>query len=163
MQLIYTTWWIWRQLYFQEGFPGSSAGKESAPSLIPELGSSPGEGIGYPTPVFLGFSGCSDGKESSCHVGYLGLIPELERSHGVGHGNPLQYSCLENPHGQRNLAGYSPWSHKGSDMTGRLSTQHSVLPRNYPHNVGHMTIYLFQMFPFTLLFIVICFGNRKTM
>ena len=53
IQLIYTTWWIWRQIYFQEGFPGSSAGKESAcnaedPSLIPELGSSPGEGIGYP-------------------------------------------------------------------------------------------------------------------
>ena len=132
MQLIYTTWWIWRQLYFQEGFPGSSAGKESAPSLIPELGSSPGEGIGYPTPVFLGFSGCSDGKESSCHVGYLGLIPELERSHGVGHGNPLQYSCLENPHGQRNLAGYSPWGWKELDMTQQLSTAQ--------HNMGEGTL-----------------------
>jgi len=31
---------------------------------------------------------------------------------GGGHGNPLQYSCLENPHGQRNLADYSPWGHK---------------------------------------------------
>ena len=80
MQLIYTTWWIWRQLYFQEGFPGSSAGKESAPSLIPELGSSPGEGIGYPTPVFLGFPGGWDGKESTCNAGDCGLIPELGRS-----------------------------------------------------------------------------------
>ena len=28
---------------------------------------------------------------------------------GEGHGNPLQYSCLENPHGQRSLVGYTPW------------------------------------------------------
>ena len=48
-------------------------------------------------------------------------IPELGQSPGGGHGNPLQYSCLENPHGQRNLAGYSPWGHKESDMTEPLS------------------------------------------
>ena len=36
-------------------------------------------------------------------------IPGLGRSPGGGHGNPLQYSCLENPHRQRSLAGYSPW------------------------------------------------------
>ena len=36
---------------------------------------------------------------------------------GEGHGNPLQYSCLENPHGQRSLAGYSPWGCKESDTT----------------------------------------------
>ena len=34
-----------------------------------------------------------------------------------GHGNPLQCSCLENPHGQRSLTGYSPQSHTESDMT----------------------------------------------
>ena len=51
----------------------------------------------------------SDGKESAYNVGDLGLIPDLGRSSGGGHGNPLQYSCLENPHGQRRLAGYSPW------------------------------------------------------
>ena len=54
-------------------------------------------------------SGGSDGKLSACNVGDLGLIPGLGRSPGGGHGNLLQYSCLENPHGQRNLAGYSPW------------------------------------------------------
>ena len=37
-----------------------------------------------------------------------GLIPGSGRSPGGGHGNPLQYSRLENPHGQRNLVGYSP-------------------------------------------------------
>ena len=41
--------------------------------------------------------GGSDGKESACSVGDLGLIPGLGRSPGGGHSNPLQYSCLENP------------------------------------------------------------------
>ena len=40
----------------------------------------------------------------------LGSIPRLGRSPGGGPGNPLQYSCLENPHGQRSLAGYRLWS-----------------------------------------------------
>ena len=44
----------------------------------------------------LGFPGGSDGKESACIAGDLGLIPDLGRSFGGGHGNPLQYSCLEN-------------------------------------------------------------------
>ena len=47
-----------------------------------------------------------------------GSMPGLGRSPGGSHGNPLQNSCLENPHGQRNLAGYSPWGHKESDTTG---------------------------------------------
>ena len=44
-------------------------------------------------------------------------IPGLGRSPGGGNGNPLQYSCLENPHGQRGLVGYSPWGLKESYMT----------------------------------------------
>ena len=47
----------------------------------------------------------------------VGLTPGLERSPGGGHGNPLQYSCLENPHGQRSLVGYSLWGHKESDTS----------------------------------------------
>ena len=46
--------------------------------------------------TFIGFLGGSDGKESACSVGDVGLIPGLERSPGEGNGNPLQYSCLEN-------------------------------------------------------------------
>ena len=57
------------------------------------------------------------GKESAHHAEDLGLIPRLGRSPGGRHGNPLQYSCLENPHGQRSLAGYSPWGCKESDRT----------------------------------------------
>ena len=45
----------------------------------------------------MGFPGGSDGKESAHNVGDLSLIPGLERSPGEGNGNPLQYSCLENP------------------------------------------------------------------
>ena len=40
-----------------------------------------------------------------------------EDSPGGGNDNLLQYSCLENPHGQRSLVGYSPWGHKESDTT----------------------------------------------
>ena len=43
----------------------------------------------------MDFPGSSAGKESACNAGYLGSIPGLGRSPGGGHGNPLQYSCLE--------------------------------------------------------------------
>ena len=66
----------------------------------------------------MDFPGGSVGKESACNTGDLGLIPGLGRSPGRGHGNPLQYYCLDkNPHGQRRLVGYSPWGHKMSDTT----------------------------------------------
>ena len=45
----------------------------------------------------LGFPGGSEVKASACSVGDSGSIPELGRSPGEGNGNPLQYSCLENP------------------------------------------------------------------
>ena len=44
----------------------------------------------------MGFPGGSDGKESACNVGDLGLIPRLGRSPEEGHGNLLQYFCLKN-------------------------------------------------------------------
>ena len=45
----------------------------------------------------LSFPGGSDRKESACNAGDLGSVPGLARSPGGGNGNPLQYSCLENP------------------------------------------------------------------
>ena len=72
----------------------------------------------------MDFPGSSAGKESACNAGDLGVIPGLVTAAGGGHGNPLQYSCLENPHGQRSLVGYSPWGRKESDTTERLSTAH---------------------------------------
>ena len=48
----------------------------------------------------MSFLGGSDGKESACNAGELGSIAGLGRFPGGGLGNPLQYSCLDNPHGQ---------------------------------------------------------------
>ena len=70
----------------------------------------------------LGFPGGSDCKNLPENVRDLGSIPGLGRSPGGGHGNPPQYSCLENPHGQRSLAGYSPWGCKESNTTEQLGT-----------------------------------------
>ena len=47
--------------------------------------------------ISVGFPGGSAGKESACNAGDPGSIPGLGRSPGEGNGNPLQYSCLENP------------------------------------------------------------------
>ena len=93
-------------IWCYEGFPGSSDGTESAcdagdPSSSPWSGRYPGEGIGYP----LQYSWASLVTQTvknrpamwETWVWSLGW----EDSPGGGHGNPLQYSCLENPHGQR--------------------------------------------------------------
>ena len=70
------------------------------------------------------FSGGAVLKNSLANAGdarNTGLIPELERSPGGGNGNPLQYSCLENPmdkgHRDCSLMVYSPWGHRESDTT----------------------------------------------
>ena len=65
--------------------------------------------------ISLKLPGGSDGKVSAHNAGDLGSIPGLGISPGGGHANPLQYYCLENPHGQRSLAGYSPQCHKELD------------------------------------------------
>ena len=71
----------------------------------------------------LGFLGGSDGKESSFNVGDLGLISGLGRFPGEGNGSPLQYSGLENPHGQGSLAGHSSWGGKESNMIEHSTAQ----------------------------------------
>ena len=60
------------------------------------LGKIPWRRDRLPTPGFLGFPGGLDGKETTCNVGDLGLIPGLGRSPGEGKGYPLKYSGLEN-------------------------------------------------------------------
>ena len=55
---------------------------------------------------------------TSCNARDTGLIPGLGRSPGEGNGNPFLTGEF---HGQRSLAGYSPWGHKGSDMTEQLT------------------------------------------
>ena len=70
----------------------------------------------------MGLPGGSADKESTCNVGDLGSIPGLGRSPGGGHGNLFQNSYLENTHGKRSLAGYSPWDLKELDTSEWLST-----------------------------------------
>ena len=64
----------------------------------------------------LGFPRSSVGKESACKAEELGSIPRLGRSPREGNGNPLQYSCLENPMVRGAWQVPSPWDHK-SDTT----------------------------------------------
>ena len=105
-------------------FPGSSASKESACNA-----GDPGSIARLPTPVFLGFAGGLDGKESGLQCGspafdsWVGKIPWRRA---------LQCSCLENPHGQRNLVGYSPWGHKKSDTAEQLSIAQTASYPFYP-------------------------------
>ena len=77
-------------------------------------------------PLLLSFTGASAGKESTCNAGELSPVPGLGRSPGGGHSNPNQYSCLENPHGERSLAGYSPWDPEELDMSEQISTQQHI-------------------------------------
>ena len=51
----------------------------------------------------------------------LGSIPGLGSSLEEGNGNPLQCFCLENPHGEKSLVGYSPWDCKETDMSEQLT------------------------------------------
>ena len=62
----------------------------------------------YLVEVNMDFPGGSDYKDPTYNEEDLRLIPGFGRSPEGGNGNPLQYSCLENPYGQRSLAGYGP-------------------------------------------------------
>ena len=115
-----SSYWYWNKLitikgyWSTKGFPGSSAGKESAcnagdPGSISRLGRPPKEGIGYP----LQYSWASLVAQMVKNLRFF----RLGRSPGEVYGNPLQYSCLENPNGQRSLAGYSLWDCKELDTT----------------------------------------------
>ena len=66
-------------------------------------------------------------KNPPAIAGDPGFIPRSGKSPGGRHGNPLQYSGMENPHGQRSSGGYSPWGHKESYTTKWLSTQHMLI------------------------------------
>ena len=106
--------WLW-------GFPGSSVGLRTSlqckrPQFDSWVRKFPWGRDKLPIPVFLGFPGGSDGKESACNVGDLGSIPELERSPWRGNGKPTPVFLPGESHGQRSLASYSPWGHRESAL-----------------------------------------------
>ena len=120
------------------GFPGSSAGKESIhlqcrrPQFDSWVRKFPWRRDRLPTPVFLGFPGGSDHKDSTCNAGDLGSIPGLGRSPGGGHGNPLQYSCLENPM-NRGAWWATVYGVTKSQIWLSDSAQHSIGETTYKH------------------------------
>ena len=69
-----------------------------------------------------GFPGGSDGKVSACNVGDLGSIPGSGRCPWIRKWQPTPVFLSGKFHGQRSLAGYSPWGCKQSDTTEQLST-----------------------------------------
>ena len=81
-----------------------------------------------PTVLYLGFPGGSVGKESACSVGDLDLIPGLGRSAGGGHGNPLQYSCLENA---MDRGAWWATVHRVAKSRTRLNDEH------FQHSINH--------------------------
>jgi len=109
------------------GFPDRSAGKESAynagdPGSISELGSSPEERIGYPfqyswaslvDQTIKNLTAMQETWVQSLNWGFFSLEKEMATNSSI---------LAREFHGQRRLVGYSPWGHKESDMTERLST-----------------------------------------
>ena len=105
-------------------FPDSSVGKEYTCTCRRPRFDPPGwedllEKGGLPTPVFLGFPGGSDGKESACNTGELALIPGLGRSPGEWKGYPLRCFGLKNSMDCRVRGG-----RKELDTTEQLSLTH---------------------------------------
>ena len=84
-----------------------------------------------PTSSHHGFPGGSDGKESACNAGDLSLIPQSRRS-GEGNGNPLQYSCLDNPRDRGTWQATVHGVKKEVDMTERPTLS---LPSHYASGV----------------------------
>ena len=75
----------------------------------------------------------------------MGLIPGPGRGSGEGNGNPLQYSCLKNPHGQRSLTGYSSWGHK--------RVEHDLATKQKP-NIFSIVAFSFYLKVFSYIFVV---------
>ena len=74
----------------------------------------------------MGFHSGSDSEESVCHVGDMGSVPGSGRSPGEGNGNPLHYSCLENPM-EEPTEGPSGLESRGSQRVGHNSVTNTFM------------------------------------
>ena len=89
----------------------------------------------------MGFLGSSDGKVSACNLGDLGVIPWSGSSPGVGNGNPLQFSCLENPMDEEPWCATVPGVAKSwteSDTTERLHFDFSLSMQTKCRQLHHL-------------------------
>ena len=104
--------------------------------MDPWVGKSSEEGVGY----LLQYSWASPVAqmvENLLQCGRPGSIPRLRETHGRGHGNPLQFSYLRNPYGERSLASYSPWYPKELNTTDQLSIYMYLYIYIYTHTYTH--------------------------
>ena len=114
----------------------------------------------------------SSGKGSTFQFGRPGFDPWVEKIPWGRAWDPLQYSCLENPHGQRSLVGYSLWDHKELDMTEWLSTAQftstihllQLLLRCIPQVLTQCVFIFmkFKYFPFSLCIYSFILGPFKS-
>ena len=103
----------------------------------------------------------------------MGSTPGSGRSPGGGHGNPLQFSCLENPHKQRSLTGYSPYDLKeldtteaathaynqGADSSKFFLPQHANSCENCPHQLPSSLFYIYETNLYQPICVCTCFFN----
>ena len=95
---------------------------QQAGEILPLLG----ECLRYSELLIAPYPGGADGKESACNAGDPGSIPGLRRSPGGGHGKPTPVLLPGEFHGQRILAGCSPWGHTELDTTEAAKQQHHL-------------------------------------
>ena len=102
--------------------------------------------------VHWGFPGGSDGKESTCNAGDLGLIPGLGRSPGEGNGKPLRDSCLENP---LDRGAWQPTAH-------RAAKSQTQLPKHTLSTHNLLGFYdCFHSSSYNLWISIICIWQKK--
>ena len=78
--------------------------------------------------LYAYFPGGSEDKASACNAGDLGSIPGLGKSPGEGNGNPLQYSCLENPMDRRAWRATVHWVAKSRTQLSKFTYSLCILP-----------------------------------
>ena len=103
--------------------------------------------ISSPTLTYVGFPGCSDGKESACQCRRCGFSPWVGRIPGEGNDNPFQYSCLEF-HGQRSPVSDSPWGCKRIRRDWETKRECAHTPTNVHLNIMVSSPCLYAYFSF---------------
>ena len=98
------------------------------------------------------------GKESACQAGDVGSVPGLGRSLGEGNGNPLQYSCLENPKDRWAWQAMNPWGCKrvGHDL---VTKQFIIANRSFSYSSPLQVVLWWMMFDFTYFIIQLIYSR----
>ena len=121
-------------------FPAGLTHPSSSPAPRENEDSSPSHSQTEVGTGWQGFPGGSNGKESTCNSGELGLIPGLGKIAWRRAWQPTPVFLPEESHGQRSLVGYSPWTHKESDTTEWLRTTRKASGRTVNCNTLNLLL-----------------------